>query len=758
MLLKLSFLGASPAAVIRGEDPLPGIYNYFIGHDSSRWVSGATAWSRVRYEGLYPGIDLVLSLDGGQPKYDLIASQAADIPRVVIRCEGMKSLCIDQDGTLVLDADLGSITQARPPTFTLGASGAVRSVRCEYRILAEDRFGFVLGEHTTGGVTIDPGLVWSTYLGSAAVFGGVGDGATDVDVDGVGNVVVCGYAGWPGFPTTPGGYVNAPPNDSNLFVSRLDATASTLVFTSILGGSSNLENTTRIALGRDGTTTVVGATQSPDFPTTPQAMDSVRNAGYTSGFVFKLSELGDTLVYSTYLEGVPNGNILNDVSVTDSGAAIVGGISFGGTFPTTPGSFLPQSPGAHDGTVTRISPDGSHLEWSTFLGGPWADDVTALRLGPNEEVYLTGKAGVLFPTTPGAFQPTWQPSNPLETEQIYVACLGATGNSLLFSTYLGGSQDDFVSDIDIDSLGNVVISGGSLSLDYPTTPGTVQPVPPVLGTTWSGCAVVTKLNPTGTGLIFSSYLGSPGIGCTSTGVAVDASGVVTVVGETSSTFPTTLGAFDTSPNGNRDLWVARLNPLGTRREYSTLLGGPGDDISRQSGIALGRNRNVTVCGFTTGGFPTTPEVFDPIFNGGGRDALIARLDLLPQGVQRIGSSTDGCLGALALGATGSPQAGSSSFGLYCSGAPPSTVGWMLVSRHPPVARRIAGVGVWVDTTASYSRLPIVTDAAGYAEITLPLPPGTTGRDFVVQAAFPHTSPCTGPGPFAASDGLSITIQ
>ncbi|MGH7372567.1 MAG: hypothetical protein ACREJK_12090, partial [Candidatus Methylomirabilales bacterium] len=318
-----------------------------------------------------------------------------------------------------------------------------------------------------------------------------------------------------------------------------------------------------------GRTTVVGWTASQDFPTTPGAFQTAKGATSFTGFVFRLSTLGEDLEYSTFLEGMLGSKALT-VAVAASGAAIVGGETSSADFPTTPGAFDTTIGGlGKDGFLTRLDPSGSFLEWSTFLGGFGPDELYALAIDGQENITATGLAGSAdFPTTPGAFK-TGIPYG----GDAFVARMDSSGSSLLWSTFLGGDQEDRGFALGLAPDGGVVIGGDTRSFDFPTTPGAFQPThAPGPVNPWD--TFVTRMDPTGSRLIYSTFLGGDA-GDFLGDLVVDASGMVTAIGSADSAdFPFTTGAFVSNPFG---IFVSRLDPIGSRLFYSGIVGGSQKD-------------------------------------------------------------------------------------------------------------------------------------------------------------------------------------
>lgn len=325
------------------------------------------------------------------------------------------------------------------------------------------------------------------------------------------------------------------------------------------------------------------------------------------------------LLYSTFLGGTDS-DVSLDIAVDDAGNTYITGNTYNGTFPTTPGTFDTSFNGVIDAFVVKLGPTGSSLLYGTFLGGDDWDTGVGIAVNENGEAYVTGSTGggPGFPTTPGAFDRTFNGSN-----DAFVVKLNVVGNALLYGTYLGGYSSDIASDIALDEEGNAYIVGNTQftnNANFPTTPGAFD-------TSHNGDedTFVVKLNPLGSALVYSTFLGSSGSDMAN-GIVVDAAGNVTVGGSTTGAgFPTVPGGFDTSFNGSRDLFVTRLNPEGSTLIYSTFLGGANWDGGGE--LASGLAGSVFVTGYTaSANFPVTPGSFDTSYNGSGEyDAVLAQL-------------------------------------------------------------------------------------------------------------------------------------
>lgn len=392
-----------------------------------------------------------------------------------------------------------------------------------------------------------------------------------------------------------------------------------LVYSTYLGGSGG-DGSQGIAVDGAGSAYVMGVTDSADFPTTPGAFDMTYNGGMTfpsDASVTKLDPTGSSLVYATYLGGSGwDQGEQRSIAVDGTGSAYVTGLTESTDFPTTPGAFDTSFNGLVDVFVTKLDTTGSALVYSTYLGGSIADSGSGIAVDDAGSAYITGRAeSANFPTTPGAFDITYNGGN-----DAFVTKLDPTGSALAYSTYFGGSGVDIGGGIAVDAAGSAYVSGYYGSSDFPTTPGAFD-------TTFNGGndSWVAKLDPTGSALVYSTYLGGSGFEGSSA-IALDGAGNAYVTGGTDSPdFPTTPGALDTTLTGATDAFVTKLDPTGSALAYSTYLGGSATDWGY--GVAVDDAGSAYVAGETgSPDFPTTPGAFDTTFNGGPLDAFVTKLD------------------------------------------------------------------------------------------------------------------------------------
>ncbi|MEW6741723.1 MAG: SBBP repeat-containing protein [Planctomycetota bacterium] len=608
----LTFEGASPLSVIEGADPLPDRYNYFLGNDPSKWRTEVPAYSSIRYRGLYPGVDMAVRDCDGRLEYDLILEPAADPGPIAVRCEGAESLRLEEDGTLVIGTAAGPLRQPTPCTYELGPGGTRELVECSYRLLSANRFGFdVPARDHKKALVIDPGLVYGTFLG-----GSDEDGGYSIAVDSSGAALVTGRTGSSDFPTTPGAY-DTTYDGIDAFVAKFSASGSSLLYGTFLGGSGD-DYGYAIVVDSSGAALVTGGTWSSDFPTNPGAYDTTYN-GYTDAFVAKLSASGSSLLYGTFLGGSNYDNGYA-IAVDSSGAALVTGYTYSSNFPTTPGAYDTTFNGYYssDAFVAKLSASGSTLLYGTFLGGSSDDAGCAIAVDSSGAALVTGETySSNFPTTPGAYDTTFSGGT-----DAFVVKLSASGSSLLYGTFLGGSDWDYGYAIAVDSSGAALVTGETFSSNFPTTPGAYD-------TTFNGYydVFVAKLSASGSSLLYGTFLGGSYYDH-GYGIAVDSAGAALVTGKTGSwNFPTTPGAYDTTLNGHRDAFVAKLSASGSSLLYGTFLGG--SDGEWGEAIAVDSAGAALVTGWTEAAdFPTTPGAYDTTINGSW-DAFVAKLLIIP---------------------------------------------------------------------------------------------------------------------------------
>jgi hypothetical protein len=592
MVLAMRLVGANPNAPARGMDQLPGTSNYFIGNDPNQWHIHVPTYAKVKYDNVYPGVDLIYYGNQGQLEYDFVVEPVADPCPIALELYGTVGavreppkkahqwprrppLRIDRNGDLVVQADGGEVRFRRPVVYQpvagsswrgpgLGVSNPKskiqnrKSLDGQYVLRRNNQVTFKVAAYDhTRPLVIDPALEYSTYLGGSG-----DDGGEDIALDSSGNAYITGSTTSTNFPTkdpeqgTISGMCPSP-QCGDAFVTKIKADGSALVYSTYLGGT-NVDVGYAIAVDGSDNAYVAGGTFSSDFPTKNgfQMACSPGPVGCVNiyGFVTKLDQTG-SLVYSSYLGGTDENAALG-IAADSSGEAYVTGYTFASNFPVK--NALPNGSACNpnctvnsEAFVTKFNATGNALVYSTFLGGTGGDQGTAIALDASGGSCTTASpcANIVgqttsndFPTTKGAYQTSY---GGLTDAFISKLSFDPTTQklSLAYSTYLGGSSTDEGLSIAVDSSGNAYVAGVTNSGDFPVVAGAAGTFQGTAGGGYDG--FVAKLDSAGKTLVYSTYLGGSGddilntaTGLASAAIAVDSSGRAYVTGFTRSTnFP-----------------------------------------------------------------------------------------------------------------------------------------------------------------------------------------------------------------------------
>ncbi len=742
VVLRLSVSGSPLALTAEGLDELPSLHHFFLGNDPDRWRAHVPAYGQVMQRGVAPGVALRWRGAGDVLHFDVVAEPGIDITKIAFQWEGVERVEPSGDGGVLLETSVGTVGQSAPVAWEEDGAGVRHPVRARQVVLGERRFGFEVERRDPAArLVVDPGLEWSTLIG-----GSHQDVVKSVALGPDGKLTIAGETRSVDFPVTPGAFDTTLDNlvgNVDAYVARFEASGATLEFCTYVGGASP-EGLVDVVVAANNEVVLAGTAFGPTFPTTPGAFDTVQSSW--EAFATRLSADGSDLVYST-LVGGSSAELCYSMSLGQDGVVTLCGSTTSADFPVMPTGFDAVNEGAPflpEAFVFKLGPAGDVMLASTFLGGASSESANVVAAAADGSVFVGGRAGK-----------TGIPYTSVLGESLFVARFDATLGRLERSTALGSGGDDRIHDMALDSMGAAYLTGYTLSGSFPTTPGAFD-------TVYSGSheAWVLKLAPDGSALEYSTFLGGGGPDL-ATAIAVE-SGVVTVVGVTgSSTFPTTPGAFHETQGGSA--FVTRLSPGGDAVWYSTFLGGSslleGSTGDERWGLALGPEGEAIVGGYTTAtDFPTTPGAFDRSANGM-RDGFVARLDMLPTGVAKFGTSTPGCDGPLAAGVTAMARAGLP-FGLTCTRAPTSSLQGVLVLgaralRTPLVAK---SASLWIDPVAAFLLLPATSDELGLSWLqgVIPNAPALVGGTFMVQYFWPNA--CGAPGQLAASNALAITVQ
>jgi HYDIN/CFA65/VesB-like, Ig-like domain/Beta-propeller repeat len=614
-VVSLKLLGASHDAKITASERLPETTSYFLGNDPQKWHTNIPNYARLRYHEIYPGIDLAYYGRQGQLENDFIVGSGSDPELIRLDLEGAKEVHLNASGDLVLTVSDGQVYLRRPRAYQ-GKGEGRREVAVNYVLRAGNKVGFGLGAYDHHQeLVIDPVLSYSTYLGgkggdvgygiavdasgnayvtgttaslnfpttggqanlgggndvfvvklnpsgtallySVFLGGGNLDRATSVAIDSSGDAYLTGYTTSTDFPTTSGAYQTSNAGITNAFVTKLDPTGASLVYSTYLGGGG-IDYGRGVAVDASGDAFITGSTQSTNFPTMNPLQ--VGLDGGSDAFVAEIDPAGASLLYSTYLGGSGADEALA-IALDGSGNAYLAGYTFSSNFPTQ--SALQSSlSGSSDAFVTEINPGTSSLVFSTYLGGGGSESAQSVAIDSVGSIYVAGNTSSSgFPVTSGASQATYGGQT-----DAFITKLAPGGAQMVYSTFLGGSGLDQANSIAIDPSGNAYITGFTQSSDFPLANALQR----VLGITGAGScgttpcadAFVTQLGPSGN-VVFSTFLGGS---ATDLGqaIAAGASGAAYLTGSTNSTnFPVIAGAPQSTyagTNSSTNVFIAKVSP------------------------------------------------------------------------------------------------------------------------------------------------------------------------------------------------------
>jgi hypothetical protein len=589
-VITLEFLRANKRVRLEAADLLPGKSNYFIGNGSSNWIAGVPQYARINLKSIYPGIDLVYYGNNGLLEYDFVLSPGADPGVLGLRVSGADKIRADVSGNLLLQARNGTV-QLQKPTIYQETSGVRNIIEGKFILRADNEVGFIVYDYDrTKPLVVDPVLSYSTLIGA--------NNSTQVQgvaVDPSGNVIIAGTTYATNYPTVAA-FQPTNHGTSNVFITKLNPAGNVILYSTYLGGSA-FDTGRAIAVDSAGNAYVTGSANSADFPTTPGAFDTtcpgfcntsfvtkvlpdgalgystfmggvtgasaiavdLAGAAYITGtaasglplvnafqsapaggFAQKLKPDGTALDYSTYLGG--GGDWGRGIAVDTSGSAYVVGSTTATNFPLKnplQASLLDYP--LSNAFITKFSPDGTSLAFSTYLGGTspfsfsYAGDVaTSVAIDPLGNIHITGTSSSCeFPLSLNAFSTDCV--NTGYDQKVFVVILNSAGSQMLSSTFLQSGQGGSAPGIAVDKSGNSYVAGTTTSSNYPV----LNPIETSQQASSNG--FVTELDPSGK-LLFSTYLGEnspglPGYGADIAGVTVDSKGGIYIAGAGQADFP-----------------------------------------------------------------------------------------------------------------------------------------------------------------------------------------------------------------------------
>jgi uncharacterized repeat protein (TIGR01451 family) len=695
---RIHLLGASPSPEILGMDELLGKVNYILGNDPTQWRTNVPTYAKVIYKNVYPGIDMVYRGDQGKLEFDFIVHPGADPKRIQLDDFEARARVLEKSGSITYDYPGGKITLNRPFSYVpartkreeIASNFVVRknghiSFWVEHYNPAET-------------LVIDPSLSYSTFLGGGTTYFAPSkvavDGKGEAIVIGTARANFPTTAG--AFQTTAQASSGEVPFILKLNSTGTALVYATFLGGTNTALTPYPDSVTAVAADSAGNAYLTGGATNLNFPTTTNVFQSAapclaanRHNGVctnVAAFVTELNPAGSGLVFSTFLGGTTasdGANFFNLVAANgyitpglvysnsqpgevgtgiavDSTGVYVGGMTSSIDFPVTNGGGQ-TTPTPNEAPVPFLAKlSGGSLIYATFvipipyLGGPTSAD--AFTIDTSGNAYISGRASSNFPTTSGVLQESFGNGTAgNSTDCSYVAKMNPSGTALVYATLFGCGaisstnwQLVYTTAMAADSAGNAYItgeasnnggSGDPTTANLPTTPGSYQPTCPAVSAPPAAprcglSAFASKINPTGTALVYSTYLGpTPPAGAAGLGIAVDSVGEAVVVGGTVSagadTFPTTSDALQTSCllyGGNcYSGFVSKLSADGSSLVYSTYLGGS-QGVTTAFDVALDGSGEMYVTGGTyASDFPTTTGAFDNSLAGFSTTGFLVKL-------------------------------------------------------------------------------------------------------------------------------------
>ncbi|MEZ5014618.1 MAG: PKD domain-containing protein [Chitinophagales bacterium] len=573
---KIFFDGANTQSKITAENISTEYYNYMHGNDPSKWVSHAYAYEKVRYENIYPKTDLLVYSSGEHIKYDLILAPGADVSEIKMRYQGASGMRVQDNGDLIIHTTVQDVTELKPYAFQK-INGKTVAVPCAFTLDGTTvQFIFPEGYNKNFELIIDPELVFGSYTGS---------------------------------PVDNWGYTATYGSDGSLF-----------------GG---------------------GIVFGSGYPTTVGAYETTFQGGAVDIGISKFSPDGTSLIYSTYIGG-NRSELPHSLIATPSDELIIYGTTGSGDFPITAGAYdntfnggsnttvdvLITFPSGIDIYVAKLSADGGTLEASIYIGGSSNDGMNLATgfttqynygdfargeviIDDAENIFVASSTtSTNFPVTPGVFQSTLNGD-----QEGVIFKFNSDLTSLVWSSYIGGPDEDGAYSMKINSLGQPVVCGGTASSNFPTTAGTWH-------TSYQGGAAdgwVAKVSADGTSLLASTFVGTNNYDQTFF-VETDDDDNIYFTGQTKGAYPVTPGAY-TEAGGKQ--FITKLNSALTTVDYSVVFGSGASAINiSPSAFLVDECENVYVSGWggtvnqgynfstgTTSGMTITPDALQATTDG-----------------------------------------------------------------------------------------------------------------------------------------------
>lgn len=683
--IRLSWLGANAEPQVAGGRKQRGQSNYLPSRDRRTWRQHVAHYGDVRITTLYPGVDLKFHGDGQKLEFDYLVAAGADASAVRMGIGTPSLVNLNAQGELEI-SDNGDELVLQAPVAYQDIDGHRKPVKAEYVMAGGHEVRFALGEYDKKhALVIDPVLSFAAQFGSSSN----SSIASDVAVDSTGNIYLTGTTCDTDYPVTVG--VLQPTGGSITnnqcytgIITKLDPTASSLIYSTYIGSQNNITSGIRILPVSGGGALVAGVTTAVDFPTTANAYDQTAHGGTcqygpfltnkpcTDDFLLQLSADGSSLAFATYFGG-SGFEVVSSMTVDGAGNIYIAGATNSSDFPTTSGTVDTTFGGGvcqnglfacADGFVVKFSSDGSKLLESTYLGGNDDDFASGVALDTSGNIYVSGSTNSTnFPVTQGAYQTTH--STGANQPDVFVAKLTPDMKTLTYSTFIGGTGSDLGLAIKVDSTGAAYVTGSTGSADFPTTIGSFQTTYAGPATTFCDAEIdgsdldqpscgdifVAKLNPSGSALVYSTYIGGSGADI-AFNAALDSSNDFWLLADTASPdFPYTADAYHASTSEN--VALVELSPDGKTLVFATPLSEGTTGQALALGLTINSANEIYVAGQAIQ-FSPTPGTFT---SGGNPDLFIAKFvpGTARPGIQLSATNVNFSNASVPEGSTSAPQ-------------------------------------------------------------------------------------------------------
>jgi Beta-propeller repeat len=596
--VNVSWLRANPSPAIEPLDRLPAHTDYFIGR--SQWHTGISHYARIAYRSVYPGIDVVYYGSHDQLEYDFVLRPGADPHAIRLQFQGADRISLTGEGDLVVECAGARLVQKRPLLYQEDPlTSERRLVEGRYRLLAGSVVTVDVSHYNRSRpLVIDPVVTYATFLGGSAT-----DQINAVTTDANGLIYVVGYTDSTNLSPTYNGVQGGNAGENDAFIAVIDPTkygGPSLHYLTYLGGADD-DAATGIAVDSKGHLYVTGTTSSMNFPVagnavqTALALSTNETVFNPNIFVAEISE-ANGLLYSTYFGGT-GGDYPYGIGLDAKGNVYVGGTTQSTDFPVTSNAFAAVLWGPSDVFVVELNVNDTAALYATYIGGENADDGRGFAVSPSGLVYFA--ASTLSTEFPLAGRSYLYNLPGIESLVIGVMNPSIAGNQgMVYATYFGGTNLDEVRGLALDSSGNVLITGWTLSSDFPTTATAMM-------STYGGAgnAFAVRVNPTAEPdafLLYSTFIGGTG-GDVGYGITSDAKGNLYVAGYTLSTdFPVTSDAALSRFGDGVEAFLVKFNPAvagSGALEYGTYFGTTGFHVV--TGVAVAPNGTIALGGYTT---------------------------------------------------------------------------------------------------------------------------------------------------------------